>query len=167
MCIKSRRRSIKQSLCMRPTSTEKTNLDAKPSSPADEDHGETREQTLYTVCFLDTFTLSCLSSSIQQQEVKPNGEEEKKIGREEPDGLCSCLLTSCESFLPSQSHTSFSLLLLRLAQCESVRETDLTCWRMPLPCRCGGVGRRPGGSDRARSPTTGCPPPSGGSPGSS
>ena len=49
----------------------------------------------------------------------------KKIGREEPDGLCSCLLTSCKSFLPSQSHTSFSLLLLRLAQCESVGETDL------------------------------------------
>ncbi len=50
----------------------------------------------------------------------------KKIGREEPDGLCSCLLISCKSFLPSQSHTSFSLLLLRLAQCESVRETDLS-----------------------------------------
>ncbi len=37
----------------------------------------------------------------------------KKIVREEPDGLCSCLLTSCKSFLPSQSHTSFSLLLHR------------------------------------------------------
>ncbi len=47
-----------------------------------------------TVCFLDTFTLSCLSSSIQQQEVKPNGEEEKKLAGKSQMGcahVCSHL----------------------------------------------------------------------------
>ncbi len=56
----------------------------------------------YTVCFLDTFMLSCLSSSIQQQEVKPNDEEEKKITEEVLSGALPPPPSSrfCPFFLP-------------------------------------------------------------------
>ncbi len=57
----------------------------------------------------------------------------KKKFREEPDGLCSCLLTSCKSFLPSQSHTSFSLLLHRQRNVKVSEKRTLYCTMLITP----------------------------------
>ena len=83
-----------------------------------------RARVLRTVCFLDTFMLSCLCSSIQQQEVKPNGEEEKnRQGRARWAVLMSAHILQ---ILPPKPIPYFFLSAAAQAtQRESVRETDL------------------------------------------